>query len=112
VLVVTVDWEGLNLSDDNLAAMRALRERFPEIPLVQFLNAAYFTKPDADADAVQARIASVLRDGDELGLHIHGWKRLFEAAGVSYRPSPTFRGPDESGPACDYDCGHAVPISA
>jgi hypothetical protein len=110
--VVTVDWEGRVLSEDNIAAMEAFNARFPDVKLVQFLNAAYFTKPDANADDVRARIARALDDDDELGLHIHGWKRLFEAAGVTFRPTPTFWGTDQLTNDCNYDCGHEVPISA
>jgi len=40
LVVVTVDWEGDDLREENLAAMERLRERFPEVELVQFLNAA------------------------------------------------------------------------
>jgi hypothetical protein len=111
-VVVTVDWEGRDLLDENLAAMEDLRARFPEVPLVQFLNAAYFTKPGADADVVAQRIERALRPDDELGLHIHGWKRLFEAAGVTFRSTPTFWGTDQLSNDCAFDCGHEVPISA
>jgi hypothetical protein len=111
-LMVTVDWEGRELADDDLEAMRAMRERFEQVPLVHFLNAAYFTKPDADAEDVRQRTASVLRDGDELGLHIHGWLRLFEAAGVAFRNEPTFWGGAVSSYQCSYDCGQGVAISA
>ncbi len=113
LIIVTVDWEGDDLAEENLAAMERLRERFPEVELVQFLNAAYFTKPGADAADVRARIARTLREGDEHGLHIHGWKRLFEAAGVTFRNTPTFW---EAGgkvtASCTFDCGHEVPISS
>lgn len=111
-LMVTVDWEGRELADSNLDAMAAMRERFPEVPLVHFLNAAYFTKPGADAEDVRLRIDRVLRDHDELGLHIHGWMRLFEASGVEFRSSPTFWGGSVPGYQCSVDCGHDVPISA
>ncbi len=113
LVVVTVDWEGRDLTEANIGAMEALRARRPDVPLVQFLNAAYFTKPGADAAATETQIRRALSDGDELGLHIHGWKRLFEAAGVEFRSSPTFWDPDgvvTSG--CGFDCGHEVPISA
>jgi hypothetical protein len=110
-LMVTVDWEGSDLADHNLAAMTALRERFPQVPLVHFLNAAYLTKPEVDSEDVRARIDGVLRPHDELGLHIHAWKRLFEAAGVSFRDSPTFWGGTVPSYSCSYDCGNDVPIS-
>jgi hypothetical protein len=54
----------------------------------------------------------VLRDGDELGLHIHGWKGLFEAAGLEFRNAPTFWDDDGVVTQCASDCGHEVPISA
>jgi hypothetical protein len=110
-LLVTVDWEGRDLRDDNLRAMQNLHARFPEVKIVHFLNAAYFTKSDADAADAKAKIASTILPGDERGLHIHGWKRLFEAAGVTFRNTPTFWGTTLAPTECFYDCGHEVPIS-
>jgi hypothetical protein len=111
-VVVSVDWEGRELSDTNLQAMANFRKSFPAVPLVQFLNAAYFTKPSANAATVSAQIKRALLPSDELGLHIHGWKKLVQASGVTFRKSPTFWGEplDESG--CGYDCGQEVAISA
>jgi hypothetical protein len=111
-LYVSVDWEGRELAETNLAAMERLHERFPQIKIVHFLNAAYFTKPGADAEAVTAKIARTIAPGDEHGLHIHGWKRLFESAGVEFRTNPTFWGESRLTSDCSYDCGHEVPISA
>lgn len=111
-IVISVDWEGGSLESDNLAAMSGFRDRFPQVPLLQFLNAAYYTKPDAQARQVTEAIRSVLRPIDELGLHLHGWKRLFEASGVKFRDQPSFWGSPELSGDCSYDCGHEVPISA
>lgn len=110
-LLVTVDWEGRDLADKNLQAMKDLHSRFPQVKLVHFLNAAYFTKADTDANAVRGRIASVIAPGDEMGLHIHGWRRLFDASGVTFKPSPTFWGTSLLPSECIGDCGHEVPIS-
>jgi hypothetical protein len=108
-LVISVDWEGAHLESDNLEAMREFRRQFPQVPLLQFLNAAYFTKPGANAAGIRSAIQSVLLSTDELGLHIHGWNSLFTEAGVKYRSTPRFWGtPGE----CEYDCGHEVAISA
>ena len=57
-LLVTVDWEGRDLRDDNIAAMKALHAKFPQVKIVHFLNAAYFTKSDADSESTRARTAS------------------------------------------------------
>lgn len=112
-LLVTVDWEGRDLAEENLAAMEKLRAEFPAVKIVHFLNAAYFTKPSAVAADVRGAIQRTLLREDELGLHIHGWKRLFEASGVTFRFAPTFwgRSVDPNGPDCAVDCGHDVPIN-
>jgi hypothetical protein len=110
-LLVTVDWEGRDLRDDNIDAMKELHQKFPQVKVVNFLNAAYFTKSDADANADQAKIASAIGANDEKGLHIHGWKRLFEAAGVVFNGGPTFWGTNLGPQDCFYDCGHEVPLS-
>jgi hypothetical protein len=110
-LLVTVDWEGRDLRDDNLQAMRDLHTRFPQVKVVHFLNAAYFTKNDANAADAKQRIASAIAPGDEKALHIHGWKRLFEASGLTFKSSPTFWGTSLRPNECIYDCGHEVPIS-
>lgn len=114
-VIVSVDWEGEDLTDQNLEAMAEFRRAYPQIPLVQFLNAAYYTKPAADAQETTARIRSVLSPCDEIGLHIHGWQDLFEAAFRSagltssrYRNQPAFW-TDNSLPV-DGRYGHDVPI--
>jgi len=113
LLVVTVDWEGRDLTEQNLAAMEGLRVRFPELRLSHFLNAAYFTKSGAKQDEVGKQIARAVLPEDERGLHIHGWKQLFEAAGVEFRDRPTFWDADGIVTGCaSSDCGHEVPISA
>lgn len=109
-VVVSVDWEGRNLDPQNLAAMEHFRHDYPDIPLQHFLNAAYFTKPDRDLHTAAA-IKSVLRPGDEQGLHIHPWRSFVEAAGVSFRTEPAFRGPMDLS-QCDPDCGHDVNMAA
>ncbi len=112
-LVVTVDWEGRDLREDNLLAMQQLHARFPQVKIVHFLNAGYYTKQGARPSDVTARINRAVLPGDEKALHIHGWKRLFEASGLTFRASPTFWGTsvDVRGRECLEDCGHEVPIS-
>ena len=111
LLYASVDWEGRDLQPANLAAMHSLRIARPNLGLIHFLNAAYFTKPDADPNGVAAKMRSVLAPNDELGLHIHGWKTLFEASGVQYIGRPSYFDPGAGdGDDCRYDCGHDIPI--
>ncbi|MBC7659935.1 MAG: hypothetical protein H7249_09525 [Chitinophagaceae bacterium] len=110
-VVVSVDWEGRDITPENIAAMKAFRTDFPGIPLQMFLNAAYFTKVGANPKQIVEAMNSVLAPGDEKGLHIHGWKSLIEASGVKFRSEPAFRGPIDMS-KCVPDCGHDVNITA
>ncbi len=112
VVAVSVDWEGTDLAERNLEAMREFRRALPDVPLTQFLNAAYFTRPGADAGAIAERIRSTVREGDELGLHVHCWKSLVDRAGVTFRPGPTFWGPKYPPTNHDGDLGHDVELAA
>lgn len=89
-LLISVDWEGGTVRDQNIDVMEKMRVDFPNIPITHFLNAVYFIRPDVDKDAVAKEIRRTIRKGDELGLHIHGWQSLVEAAGVTYRDGPTY----------------------
>lgn len=113
-VIMTVDWEGIDLRANNLQAMKNFRYQFPSIPILHYLNAAYFTKPDAVANKVSTDIKSVLLPIDQLGMHIHGWKTLFEAAGVKHRRVPNWDPGNViiTDNDCRYDCGFNVPISA
>lgn len=111
-VAVSVDWEGRELARVNLDAMARLREALPGIPLTHFLNAAYLTKPGADAARVQAQTRGVVLPGDETGLHVHGWRTLVEAAGVTFRERPSFWGEGFPLQPTNDDLGHEVEIGA
>lgn len=111
VLAVSVQWEGESLSQQNLDAIRSFTQKYPSINLIHFLNPAYFTKPNINKDDVKAKIKSVIRPGDSIGLQILGWKSLINAAGLKFRNTPTFWGNKLDASLCAHDCGHEVPIS-
>lgn len=109
-IVMTVDWEGRNLEESNLGAMRNFSKKYPGIPVLHFLNAAYYTKPNANPIEITKKIKSVLRPHDEHGLHLHAWKTLVEASGVKFRTKPDLGG--WSLRNCNVDCGHVISIEA
>lgn len=111
-IVVSVDWEGDDLLAQNLNAMKAFRSDYPAIPLQHFLNAAYYTKSGAVARNVTQKIQSVLRPGDEHGLHVHAWRTLVTAAGVRFRTSPSFVEGTVDLNQCNPDCGNDVALVA
>lgn len=109
-LTISVDWEGFSLDAENLIAFQQFRNEFPGIKIVHFLSAAYFTKPGVNALATAERIRSVMRAGDEVGLHLHAFESLTNTAGVAFRDSVTFWGRPYSEPI-NGDRGHDVPLS-
>lgn len=111
-VAISVDWEGRELSEANLVAIERFRARFPEVALTHFLNAAYFTKPGVNDEALAARIRRVIRPQDELGLHLHGWRSLIEAAGVEFKTSPNFWGEGKALKPVGGDEGHEVEIAS
>jgi hypothetical protein len=114
-VVLTVDWEGSALTEANTAAIERFRGRFPRAKLTHFLNPAYYTKPAADLPTLNARTRRVVARGDELGLHVHGWRSLVDDSGVPSLTSPTFVGVDQPPqPPCggQGDCGYDVILTA
>jgi len=112
--MMTVDWEGSNLTDANISAMKSLRNDYPQVPILHYMNAAYFFKPDIKPSEAIETIKETLIATDEIGLHIHGWKNLFEASGVTHKIEPDWRinGMKLSEKECASDCGHSIPITA
>ncbi len=106
---ISVDWEGRSITANNLRAIEAFNQEFGKIPVLHFLNAAYFTKPDVNFAQVAREMRSALDANDVVGLHIHAWKSLMTSAGVEYRNTPNWNSGAES---CDPDCGHGVPLTA
>lgn len=110
-ILITVDWEGRSLDEENLTTMEQMRTDFPEAPYTQYLNAAYYTKPGANAAELNENTSRVLRDHDEHGLHIHAWRRLVEDSGLNYISEPTFKNEVDDNFDAE-DCGQGVPLWA
>ena len=56
-VILSVDWEGRELDEKNLEAIKTFRDQFPEAKTLHFLNAAYFTKANVNHDLVQKKIS-------------------------------------------------------
>jgi hypothetical protein len=88
VVALTVDWEGVDIARDGLRVVDELRAR-TQAPITHFVSAAYFTKAEPDPEASKL-LAAAVHDEDELALHLHAWRSLAVAAGVTPRLSPSF----------------------
>ncbi|MBO46147.1 MAG: hypothetical protein CMJ96_04540 [Planctomycetes bacterium] len=113
-IAVSVDWEGREISETNLKAFDEFHAVHPDVPLTHFLNAAYFTKNDADENKIVGQIRRAVSPIDELGLHIHPWKSLVEASGVTYRSKPTIWGEGRirSVSQSSEDVGHDIALES
>jgi hypothetical protein len=98
---ITVDWEGVDfktgiLDDEDLLRVKAFREKFPNYPMVHYLNAAYYTNGDLPEDEVTKRIREVLIPSDEIGLHLHPWENLVKHLEIPFIDGPTYFGKETS----------------
>ncbi len=105
---VTVDWEGWSLEDDNLDEIRAFRQRYPHIPMMQLLNPVYLLRGGVDVESDRQKIQSTFAPSDTYGLHIHAWKSLVEYCQIDYKSTPSFAQQNE---ACEQgECGYTVSL--
>lgn len=113
-IAISVDWEGRDLKAVNLMALRRVRDALPRIPLTHFFSAAYLTRRDIPRAHAIASLRAAIRPGDEVGLHIHPWHSLTQAAGVGYRAAPTVWGGKyrEDPSPRRADVGHAVVLES
>lgn len=110
-LVVSVIWEGSSLEDFNLKALAAFRQKFPELPVINFVSPAYFSRTRHHHEAI-ATIKKHIESKDSVGLAMQSWKSVVQKAGVTFRSNPTFWGQPVMAKGCRHDCGKEVPISA
>src|SRR4051812_18484027 len=89
VVAFTVDWEGAYLSPEGLDAFDAVRKTLGEVPITHFVSAGYFTKDTPDPTIVETLTAAI-RKTDELAVHLHAWRSLAKASGVTPKLAPSF----------------------
>lgn len=100
---ITVDWEGEHFRDlGDLQTTRAAIEVSlgAGVPFTHYICPTYWLGPQPQLDPARA-IRSVARKGDELALHVHGWRALVERAGVRFVSEPDWNGDGT---------GHGVPL--
>jgi hypothetical protein len=114
VVVISVDWEGVNLLPANIDAIANFRAmpQFAHIPLTHFLSEGYFDLSEAgDWQVIRNEMMRAMLPIDECAVHVHCWHGLLNNAGVA--PS----GNDNWGPGADLyfniwgDGGHANPLT-
>lgn len=107
-IYMTVDWEGVSLEQENIAAIQAFRKKFPHIPMLQLLNPAYFVRDGVNTETIASTIRSTFLSNDTHGLHVHAWKSLVHYCGVPYQSGFSYADTNE---ACETgDCGYTVSL--
>lgn len=96
-IILSVDWEGLSVDPKNIQGIRGFKAKY-SVPLVHYMNPAYFTHPGLEQGHPDIQIANCLFADDELGLHLHGVKHFVRQSGVLFRSQPSFsRAGDQNG---------------
>jgi hypothetical protein len=108
---VSVLWEGVEIQDFNLKALKSLKSQFPLLSFKHFISPAYYTREGANGDEISKRIKSVMAENDSAGLYLQPWKSLAKTVGVEFRPHLTFWGEAFDAKACELDCGGDMPLN-
>lgn len=112
---VSVDWEGRNL--DGIDAMKELNELVPGIPITHFISAAYLsrTSEPEEIDRIVDAMLPAIKIGDEVALHLHCWKTLYDYGDQGHLYTTNSRYKDEpqkyAGQTYE-DTGYVVELSS
>lgn len=91
-ICITVDWEGEKLSD--LPELKQVRKKAGRsIPFTHFICPNYFTHTSARNATNADKIKPAIYQTDEIGLHIHCYRNLVEAADVEFRTAHNYYNP-------------------
>lgn len=109
---LSIIWEGLDLKTENLETLKRMRVDFPNMPIIHFIDPAYFTHPESDENKIQSAINSALMKEDRVCLHNHSWNGLLKQSGVTPRYNSSYWGQKINPKLCEKRaCGHEVPIT-
>lgn len=112
VVALTIDWEGAYLSVDGLDKIDEIRKQLPDAPVTHFISAGYFTKDQPDP-ALGKTLGEMVKPGDEVAVHLHGWKSLAKASNVEPKLAPSFlTGTDKLLEFEDGDVGFDIDLDA
>lgn len=110
-LAVVLQWEGRDLKQTNLTALKAFRGVFSDVNFVHLVSPAYFLRSDAEAGEARSKVRALMKPKDQIGVALGGWKSLASKAGVIFRGGPTFWGHTLGQGDCEVDCGVEVPVN-
>jgi len=101
-------WE---MKADDIQALRELTRRHPDIKWTHLYNPVAYSQPTPLRDGMEQVMKEMHdRHGAEIGLHLHMYRSLVEAAGVGFRDSPSLDAEKVEGSRDP--SGYAVPMSA
>lgn len=109
-LLMSIIWEGSQISNYNVQAIAKFRELYPNVAFTHFISPSYFLRPSAKSQKSDL-LRQLIRPQDKIALYMQPWKSLTEEADVIFRNRPTFWGAAVSPQECSSDCGMQVPLS-
>jgi len=105
-IVWTLDWEGSAVTQEQLNLITKISDSHHGVPITNFFNPR---KIGVAQESLQSNyvLGRQQKYGDEIGLHLHMWFDLVQAAGVTVRKSPAWSSKNNIS-----DSGYDVPCSA
>lgn len=88
----SIDWEGYNPTDSNLANMESVSEKY-DIPMTHLFNPRIYvtdTISESRASYLTNWVKRRVTKGDAIGLHLHMFYDFVEAAGVKVKKTPNW----------------------
>lgn len=102
----TLDWEGYDVKQAHLDSIDATAQKYA-LPITHFFNPRIYTRGKLTAARQDYLTAWVKeRENDSIGLHLHMFKDMVEAAGVTPHEEPAW------GITSFHDEGYDVPTSS
>ncbi len=100
-VIVSIDWCETNVSDESMASMEQLQAGHAGLMYSHLFSPFHFTDPALTAERRGVLETWIKRQrdehSDEIGVHVHAWCPLMEAAGVTCQREPAYGPYSESG---------------
>ena len=106
---VRLIWQGLNLSEHNIATIHDFRTRYPHVSFHHFISPRYDLRENTSDISLKIAFERLWRKGDRLGVYLAAWRELTDRSEILRRRAPSFW--TLGNEVCSDDCGLTIPLT-
>ena len=99
-----------NMTEEDLGALQRLSVQHPTVHWTHLYNPVAYTQETPLREAMERFVKRQQADGGEVGVHVHMYRSLVEAAGVPFRQHPSVSAREVEG--SHDESGYCVPTTA